>query len=379
VADQAPIVAAASEGFAAALATGEDWGQTVQRCLEALGDPPQGANLGFVYGTDALAEDMTAITSALREGTGVDDWVGTVGLGVAGGAVEVYGQPALAVLVAALPDDGYRILQATPEPLAARHGAWLERHKPGFGIVHGDPRNQAIAELVAGLSNETSSYLVGGLTASHSSFPQVAGRVGEGGLSGVLFDSELQVVTGLTQGCTPIGPVRTITEAEENVIVTLDGRPAFEVFQEDIGELLARDLRRVEGYIYVALPIRGTDTGDYLVRNLVGLDGERGLIAVGELVEAGQTLMFCRRDHDAAEADLKRMLADVKRRSGGQPKAGVYYSCIARGQNLFGQQSEELGFIRDALGEFPLAGFFANGEICNERLYGYTGVLALFL
>jgi small ligand-binding sensory domain FIST len=115
------------------------------------------------------------------------------------------------------------------------------------------------------------------------------------------------------------------------------------------------------------------------VRNLVGIDGERGLIAVGELVEAGQRLMFCRRDHDAAEADLKRMLADVKRRAGGRPRAGLYYSCIARGQNLFGQQSQELRMVRDALGDFPLAGFFANGEICNERLYGYTGVLALFL
>ena len=35
--------------------------------------------------------------------------------------------------------------------------------------------------------------------------------------------------------------------------------------------------------------------------------------------------------------------------------------------------------IRDELGDFPLAGLFANGEISNDRLYGYTGVLALFL
>jgi small ligand-binding sensory domain FIST len=68
----------------------------------------------------------------------------------------------------------------------------------------------------------------------------------------------------------------------------------------------------------------------------------------------------------------------VKRRANGAPKAGVYYSCVARGRHLFGTESQELGLIRDELGDIPLVGFFGNGEICNDRLYGYTGVLALF-
>ena len=73
------------------------------------------------------------------------------------------------------------------------------------------------------------------------------------------------------------------------------------------------------------------------------------------------------------------MLADLKRRAGGTPRAGLYFSCVARGPNLFGESSQELRMIRDALGAFPLAGFFGNGEIAHDRLYGYTGVLALFL
>jgi small ligand-binding sensory domain FIST len=89
--------------------------------------------------------------------------------------------------------------------------------------------------------------------------------------------------------------------------------------------------------------------------------------------------MFCRRDHDAAKQDLQRMLGDVKERAGGPAKAAVYYSCVARGPNLFGPDSEELKLVRDELGDIPLVGFFANGEISNNRLYGYTGVLALFL
>lgn len=106
---------------------------------------------------------------------------------------------------------------------------------------------------------------------------------------------------------------------------------------------------------------------------------EACLHALGDVVSPGQRIMFCRRDHDAAVVDLERMLADVKRRAGRPPRAGVYYACVARGPHLFGPDSEELRLIRDALGEFPLVGFFANGEISHDRLYGYTGVLALFL
>jgi small ligand-binding sensory domain FIST len=374
--------ACAKIAFKAASAAAEDWAKTVKACLEALGELPEGVNLGLLYATAELAADLGSILTFLRERTRIEDWVGTVGLGVAASGVEYHGRPALAVLVGALPDDGFRVFEPLREglgPFVERHGAWVARHRPVFGIVHGDPRNQGIEQIVEDLAAETSTFLVGGLTAAPADFPQIAGRIADGGLSGVLFSPELPVVAGLSQGCTPIGAARTITEAEQNVVMALDGRPALEVFKEDIGELLARDLRRVGGYIYVAFPILGTDTGDYLVRNLTGIDPERGWLAVGALVEAGRQLMFCRRDHETAEQDLKRMLADVKRRAGAPPKAAVYVSCVARGPHLFGPDSAELKLVREALGDLPLVGFYANGEISNNRLYGYTGVLALFV
>ncbi len=372
----------ASATFKAASAAAEDWARTAKACLDALGEPPEGANFGLLYATAELAGDLGSILTFLRERTRIEDWAGTVGLGVAGSGVEYHHRPAMAVLVGALPADSFRVFEPLRDGLGSfveRHAAWVARHQPVFGIVHGDPRNQAIAQIVDDLATETSTYLVGGLTAAQASFPQVAGRVADGGLSGVLFSPELPVVAGLSQGCAPIGPVRTITEAQQNVVMAIDDQPALEVFKEDIGELLARDLQRAAGYIYAAFPILGTDTGDYLVRNLAGIDPERGWIAVGELVEAGRQLMFCRRDNVAAEQDLKRMLVDVKRRAGTSPKAAVYYSCVARGPHLFGSESEELKLVREILGDLPLVGFYANGEISNNRLYGYTGVLALFV
>jgi len=131
------------------------------------------------------------------------------------------------------------------------------------------------------------------------------------------------------------------------------------------------------GYVHVAMPIEGSDTGDYLVRNLIGISPDDESIAVGQHLKPGDRMMFVRRDGASAIADLKRMVSDLKRRAPGVPKAAFYFSCVARGPNLFGRGSVELKTIQEILGERPLIGFFANGEISNNRLYGYTGVLAL--
>ncbi len=209
---------------------------------------------------------------------------------------------------------------------------------------------------------------------------QIVNRIVSGGVSGVLFNEQVTVLTDHTQGCSPIGPVHRLTEAHRNVAFRLDDRPALEVLKEDVGEVLSRDLSQTAGYIFTALPIPGSDTGDYLVRNLIGIDEENGLVAVGEYLEGQNRLMFCRRDGNSAREDMLRMLERLKSRLGQRRICGgIYVSCLGRGRNQFGAQSEELKLIDTVLGDFPLVGFFANGEIYNGRLYGYTGVLTLFV
>jgi small ligand-binding sensory domain FIST len=328
----------------------------------------------------------------LRARTGISDWVGSVGLGVcgmaeagAGAARQYFAEPALALMAAALPPGSFRLFgpaAGTGERLIAAEGDWIERVKPMLAIVHGDPRATGLVEDIGGLSRDAGLFLLGGVAAAESAPVQVAGRVVEGGLSGVLLAPEITVASGLSQGCAPIGPVRSVTEARDNVVMAIDGRPALEIFKEDIGELLSRDLRRTAGVIFAGLPVRGTDTGDYLVRNLVAIDPARGWIAIAHPMAAGDRLIFCRRDPGSATADLQRMLEQLKRRAHpgpGAPQAGLYFSCVARGPNLFAEPSAEIAMIREQLGDFPVVGFFGNGEISNDRLYGYTGVLALFL
>ena len=116
-----------------------------------------------------------------------------------------------------------------------------------------------------------------------------------------------------------------------------------------------------------------------MVRNLIGLDVNQGWLAIGESFAEGDQVMFVRRDAASAVEDMARMLEDVKARAGDGIRGGVYHSCIARGPTQFGPGSQELAMIREARGDVPVIGFFGNGEISNDRLYTYTGVLSLFL
>ena len=190
----------------------------------------------------------------------------------------------------------------------------------------------------------------------------------------------MEIATALSQGCTPLGPARTVTRGKRNILIELDGRPALDAFVEDVGEELASDLRRVGGVVFAALPVAGSDTADYTVRNLVGIDPSSKVIAIAEAVPEGGKVLFCRRDRESAVEDMRRMTADLKRRIGNRPiRGGLYVSCAARGPNQFTAPERETAIIRETLGDFPMVGFFANGELNRDRIYAYTGVLTLFL
>jgi small ligand-binding sensory domain FIST len=349
--------------------------------VSARGEPP--GTLGFVYATDRLAGDLGSILAFLRETTRVPHWVGTVGMGVVATGREYFDEPALAVMLARLPERAFRVFPTVERDLGSfksAMGAWLDTAQPAFGVVHADPENARSPDLVAQLSEATASYLVGGLTSSRTAHAQIADKVTDGGVSGVLFSAEVGVATALSQGCSPIGKAHAVTGGERNVIFELDGEPALEVLMGEAGVSTVEALASAARNLHAALPIPGSDTGDYMVRNLVGIDPERGWVAIGDGVAPGDRVMFCRRDRASAKRDLDRMLDDLRPPPRAPPpRGGVYYSCLARGPNLFGPNSAELSAIRDGLGDFPLVGFFCNGEISHNRLYGYTGVIALFL
>ena len=365
--------------FRFAHANGKDWREVAQRCAQAL----EGAtgNLGFLYATDRVADHLSDILALVRKTTGVPHWVGTIGLGICASGREYLDEPAAAVMIGDFEPGSFKVFSG----IASQDDVKKLELKVGgshaaFALVHADPYNEHVGEIVVRLAEKVeSNFLVGGLTSSRQHNLQIADRVIDGGISGVAFADTVTIATRLTQGCSPIGPKHAVTGAQRNILVTLDGRPALDVFLEDIGEELAGEIERIGGLVFAGLPIKGSDTGDYLVRNLVGLDPSNKLVAIGEMLRPDSTVMFCRRDADTAQEDMARMLASIKQGLYAPARGAVYYSCIGRGASLFGPASEELKMISHALGDVPLVGFFCNGEISHNRLYGYTGVLTLFL
>ena len=367
--------------FASAICIGRDWPAVADRLASGLAGAE--GRLGILYTSESFAPHLEEMAAALRERTGVPDWVSAAGYGVIASGQEHYGESAAVALVIDLPADGYRLFAGGREAgtrLASQEPDWLAEAGMPLALAHVDPRHPEAMGAVEDLAAGTGGFLVGGLTAASGEAPHRAGEA-TGCLSGVaLSPAAIEITTALSQGCTPLGRARTVTRGRGNILIELDGRPALDAFVEDIGEELASDLRQVGGLIFAAIPVTGSDTADYTVRHLVGIDPTSKVIAIAEAVPEGGMVLFCRRDRESAVEDMRRMTADLKRRVGNRPiRGGLYVSCAARGPNQFPPPDSETRIIRDALGEFPMAGFFANGELSRDRIYAYTGVLTLFL
>ncbi len=370
-----------TQSFAYGCAASPNWRDAARECLTQLGPISDDTNFGFVYFTDSIASEARDILDYLRVNTGVYHWIGSVGMGVCATGREYYDRPAMAVMLCSFEPGSFQVFSGmrSPEDLE-RLPMHFEGVPANFAVVHADPRTVNLDRLVDDLAGALESgFLTGGLSSSRSEYAQIADVVTKGGISGVMFSDQVVVSTRLTQGCSPIGPRHAITGIQQNVLVTLDGRAALDVFREDIGESMWREIDQLGGTLFAGLSVRASDDEDYLVRNLVGIDPTNKLVAIGDTAREGSKIMFCRRDDMSAAEDMKRMLESIQSGLFRRPRGAVYYSCIGRGANLFGERSEELAMIRDSLGDVPLVGFFGNGEISHNRVYAYTGVLTLFI
>jgi small ligand-binding sensory domain FIST len=362
-----------AEAFRTALAIDDDALRATDKVADDLMAQGSGGSLGFVYVTDRLKSDLASVVEKLRAKTGVEHWVGTVGFGVIAGRSATYNEPAVAAMISTWPETAYQLYSGVPSKPFAEDVFGM-----ATAIVHVDPRNRQFDELLKSLGSASQAYLLGGLTASRTKlYDQVADSVTTGGISGLLLSPAIPVSIGISQGCSAIGPIRTITETYEGLVATIDGEPALQALLNDLSAAQDADLRVLLQALHVGLPVPRSDTGDYVVRNIAGIDTERGYVAVADNVEVGQKLFFCRRNRDAATKDLTAMVQKLHARTSA-PRGALYVSCCARGPNMFESAAEEVELVQSILGDIPMIGFYANGEIAGDRIYGYTGVLALF-
>ena len=404
-----------------------------QMALPAYASAP---TLGLLYITDHYASEAQALLDYLAaELPEVTDWSGTVGVGVSANNAEYFDEPALSVMLLDIPADQYRVFSGVA-PLPRNPASGFEAHT---ALVHADGHTAELAELLEEMAARTTTgYLFGGLSASRGANVQfavggngnmpgqgAAGGVFDGGLSGVAFGPGVALLSRVTQGCQPVGALHTVTAAQDNVVLELDGEPALDVLLDTLQVSLDGDpqpaLRKVRatlaGLVDAGEQPQGAQrTGhfgtDTRVRHIVGLDGTRRGVALADQVESGMHLAFCQRNVAAARADLMRICAEIReelspeeleqvplstaaqtssadspgteRAAAGQPpgcsiRGAIYVSCSGRGGPHFGGPSAELQIVRHALGDVPLVGFFAGGEIAHHHLYGYTGVLTVFV
>ena len=397
------------------------------RAQMALPGYAHSPTLALLYITDhyaAQAQDILAHLSA--ELPEITDWAGTVGVGVAANNVEYFDEPALVVMLCELPTDQYRVFSGVA-PL----GLGFEAHT---ALVHADGSTPDLAELIEEMADRTDSgYLFGGLASSrHETVQFAVGGDGfirgqglstgvfHGGLSGVAFGAGVRLVSRVTQGCLPVGKARAVTEAERNVVYQIDGEPALDVLLRDLKVSLDQPQEALDAVRATlvglmrpaevgaaatdarAVSRTGNFGSDVLVRHIIGLDPNRRGVALADVVENGTQLAFCQRNVQAARADLTRICAEIREelepeemtvgvaQALGASEAeaaphparriagAIYVSCSGRGGPHFGGPSAELQIVRRALGDVPLVGFFAGGEIARHHLYGYTGVLTVF-
>lgn len=370
------------ERFSLGHASGADWGAAARAAVNDLPAAGGKANLGFVYVTHEVGDDVGKVLDLLKSVTEIESWVGAVGIGICASGCDYFDEPAVAILTGQFPEGSFGIFDTERDEKdeAGISSARLDDiNGPHFGVVHGDPSGPEILRVLPEFANATQSFLVGGLSSPETMQSQVADTVTSGGLSGVLFSDKVPVATGLSQGCQPIGPVREITECRSTTAVKIDSEPALDVLLRDAGSDAPHDLQKIGGTTFVAFLVEGSDRGDYVVRNLVGIDEKNALIGIGAPLEQGQKMMFCRRDVETARGDLRRMLTELHGRAGDTPRGGIYYSCVARGPHLFGPGAVEPNMIAEEFGDLPFIGFYGSGEISHNRLYTQTGVLSLFL
>ena len=354
-------------------------------------------DLVLVFVSAHHADDYPEVPGAIRLHMPLAHVVGCSGGGVVGGGREIEHGPAVSITAAHLPDvrvQPFHLDPSTVDALAAEPELWHTWVEPGRQPPHflllPDPFSCDARELIASLDVAyPGSVKVGGLA---SGSPEAGGNalflddaVFPDGAVGLALGGDIEVDAIVAQGCRPIGSPLFVTRAFRNRILELDGRRPTEVLTELYHELDPADRELFGRALFLGVVMTaGRDRyehGDFLIRNIVGLDGESGVIAVAEQLEPGQVVQFHLRDAASSRRDLERLLRRYSAQNGQEPEAVLLFSCLGRGEGLYGEPDHDSRLIAEYLGGAPVGGFFCAGEIgpVEQRtfLHGYTSSIAV--
>lgn len=376
----------------AGASTAADWRVAVDQAVHGVRTD---ADLVLLFVSYQHSERYPEIVGAVHERLSPRVLLGCSGQAVITTGREIEGRPGITVMSLSLPGADLTLHQVTQSDLDAE-APLADRLLPpddvNAWVLLSDPFTIDSEKLVAALGEAyPGTPILGGMA---SAFP--------GGRSAYLFEGAnlapggalLLAVGGawtihpvVSQGAAPIGESWTITEAERNVVLAIGGRPALDVLMETLRDLPPDVQQRAGRNLLTGLAMDeyadDLGRGDFLIRNLLGVDRERGAIAINDHVRVGQTLQFQLRDAEAATDELNTLLDKAREAMAGEAAGGLLCACNGRGQGMFGAPDHDAAAVADRLGPLPIAGLFCNGEIGpvggTPFVHGFTASLALFV
>lgn len=364
--------------------------------LDALGGTEP--DLAFLFCAPGYGPGFDRIAWRVRERLSGALVLGCTARSVIGGGHEVEGRTALSLTAARLPGVRLAPMRVAGDGFPRGADSWREHFEIGdeatpHFVLLADPFSCDAEALVAGLGGDfPESTLIGGLA---SGADRAGGnalfldeRVHGEGMIGVALAGDLAIDSIVAQGCRPIGHPLFVTRVREHRLVEVDGRPALEAVRALFAAASQRDRALIERSLFLGIEMRPDlveyGRGDFLIRNIAGVDAATGAIAVAAPLHEGQVVQFHVRDAQTSAEDLDERLGRYReqRRGFGPPAGALLFSCLGRGAWLYGVPDHDSDAFRRHVGDVPIGGFFCNGEIgpVEQRvfLHGYTSAFGLF-
>jgi len=387
-----------SLSFASALSTSHVTHDAVEevshRVRDQLGATP---DLAMLFVSHHHGPDFDSLLGQLYERLQPRHLLGCTGESIVGVRREVEEQPAISLWATKMPEVDVRAMhidfKATKEggSFTDWPGDWPEKWPAGAALfLLGEPYSFPADGLLASLAEDHPGVPVLGGMASGAHQPGrnrvfLNHKSYNSGAVAALVAGNVHVRAVVSQGCRPIGRSMIVTKSDANVILEMAGKPPLAQLQEMYDSLTPEEQQLINQGLHVGRVINEYQDkftrGDFLIRNCVGADRRTGAIAVGDYLKRGQTVQFHIRDAASADDDLRELLATA--RQGGKPPQGaLLFTCNGRGTRLFSEASHDAGVVGELMGDVPLAGFFAQGEIGpvggQNFLHGFTACVALF-
>lgn len=355
------------------------------------------SEIGFLFLHPSYFSTADQIVEELRVQLALRHLIGCSGAGIIGLDHEIENEPAMSMLVGRLPNVTVTLFTITQDQLEEnnQHPSYWHYQLDVFPeptpmmVLFSDPFSVHPIELVNALARAyPGAPLIGGLVSGGRQPGQVRlfldDEMLDSGAVGVAFQGAVGMRTIVAQGCRPIGEPLIITRAEKNIIYELAGRPPIEVLQKLLPRLPAADQQLARKALFLGRVINEYKEeygrGDFLIRNLIGQDPSSGALAVGDLVRTGQTVQFHVRDGRSASEDLREALNTCPTEPAVQ--GALLFSCLGRGENMYGEPHHDTRLLQERFGSIPTAGFFCSGEIGpvgnHPYVHGFTSVFGLF-